>query len=186
MKTVVNSVLVLPDNPYLTQPVAVRIRTDDGNLMRRRLRRLLKDDRVVFIDARLIDELVRDLDELVDETYLPWLLELMHLECGADLALVDSMRAELHDRSEAPSGSNSVKYAMLCFACRELFQRARAKAWKMEIVELYISYRMKYENLKCKYDMLEKICNAQRKDYQELSDEHRNMLKTIVSNETLD
>ena len=135
MRTNVSSVLVLPDDPCLTQPMAVPIRTADGKLMRRRLRKLLKEGKVVFVDARLIQELIDELHTEIKETE-SWVKELMALTCREDVAMLQSLSIDLDSRKDEYK-QNSAEYTKLCFACRELWLRSLERVESIQIVKMY-------------------------------------------------
>ena len=130
MKTIVKSVLVLPDDPNLTQPVMVEIRTDDGRLMRNRLEKLLRENKVVFVDKRLIKELQDDLNREVCITP-DWQKELINIVCPDEVALLSEMQSVLNDEDREISSPEAAK---LCAACRELWHRAITETEKLLVV----------------------------------------------------
>ncbi|MBR3264213.1 hypothetical protein IKF94_03230 [Candidatus Saccharibacteria bacterium] len=137
----------------------MKIRTDDGKLMRHRLRKLLRDDEVVFLDVRLVDELLADLNELMTDTYEPWVIDLMRLKCGDDLALIDSMMAMMQG-DESDRRENAVQYAKICFTCREIWLKAVNEVRQMPVVQLYAECWKAHENLKQEYQALIDAINA--------------------------
>jgi len=188
MKTVVRNVLVSPDDPYLVRPIAVKIRTDDGELMRRRLRRLLKDDQVVFIDPRLVDELIDDLDFTLNDMLYPWAYELLELKCGSDLALVRELRSKLSSEASLRR-CNAVQYAKICFTCRDIFQKALNEVKDLKIVKEYWSCLTKYEDLEKEYKLIKHWhdcatgdSKSLHSDYKNLCDENRVLAKELAKN----
>ena len=171
MKTVVNNVLVLPDNPYLTQPIAVRIKADNGDLMRHRLRKLLKDNQVVFIDTRLANELANDLNFEIEEKFLPWVKELVALKCHDDLELLKEMRRVL-DNELSKQECDAVYCAKVYFICREIWLGLVNMVLQLEVVkrlnmacDQYKSLFKKYERLEQDYNLLMNRCDSFKGEY---------------------
>lgn len=185
MKTVVNHVLVMPDDPNLTQPVAVRIRTIGGDLMRHRLRKLLKSDQVVFIDRRLIDELSKDLAKEMEQ-YQDWVIELMELKCPEDFALFEELRSKLLLRPSEEK-NNSVEYAELCFVCREIWRGMFNEAMQLGVVKEYQACWISNQKLSNEHQQLQrsfdKLNDANSKlwaDYHNLCDEHKKIVQAVA------
>ena len=135
MKTKVKTVLVLPDNPCLTEPMPVIIRTENGDLMRHRLEKLLKDGKVVYVDISLLIELQEELDRRVREVE-PWQMELISLKCAEEVEMLCDMQKILAESKEEYR-SESADYTQLCLACLELWKRMVREIESLEIVKHY-------------------------------------------------
>lgn len=159
MKTKIKSVLILPDDSdrsqpikYQSQPIAVRIRTEEGDLMTKRLRKLISDDRVVFASITIASELWAEVEEELDSIE-PWRSELLHMKWGWDQKMMeidviatsckDSLQEAINDDLDRKvykkyhSSPQSIYLIQQALECRELLKKLRRQTEKLQIVKMY-------------------------------------------------
>ncbi|MBO7720199.1 hypothetical protein J6S35_00985 [Candidatus Saccharibacteria bacterium] len=166
MKTKVRSVLVLPDDPCLSEPVPISIRTENGDLMRKRLEKLIEDDKVVFISEDIIAELQDDLDQefqkISEETG-----ELIWVICKDSLEMLYYIQNGMTDGDTENSVAERITTVRVCIACRRLLHKSVS-----EIKNLAIFRR---------YRKLEAECAKLMEENRRLEAEQASLMKSLAS-----